>query len=82
MCFLASHKDAAEANIVLNGSRFVGTPAFTSGMNETYKYWSAGNSAVLQLAQGDRVWVEHKAGNFLFTRDYSPFPTFSGFRLG
>lgn len=82
MCFLSSYKDAAEANIVLNGSRIVGIPAITSGRNETYRYGSAGNSAVLQLAQGDRIWDEHKAGNFLLTRDYSPFPTFSGFRLG
>lgn len=82
ICFLTSHKDLAEANIVLNGSRLVGIPAFTSGMNETYRYGSAGNSCVLQLAQGDRVWIEHTAGNFLWTRDYAPFPTFSGFRLG
>lgn len=83
MCFLASHKDAAEANIVLNGSRLiVGIPAISSGMNETYKYGSAGKPAVLQLAQGDRVWVEHTSGNFLWTRGYAPFPTFSGFRLG
>lgn len=27
-------------------------------MKETYRYGSAGNSAVLQLDQGDRVWVE------------------------
>lgn len=32
MCFLTSHKNAAKANIVLNGSRLVGIPAISSGM--------------------------------------------------
>lgn len=80
MCFLASYNDAAEAYLVLNGSSIVGIRA-TTGVT-TPRHGAAGNSAILQLVQGDKVWVEHIAGNVLWTRSNAPFTTFSGFRLG
>lgn len=79
MCFIASYDEAAEANLVLNGSFIVGIRATTSGT--TIRHGAAGNSAILQLVQGDKVWVEHTGGNVLWTSSYALLTTFSGFQL-
>lgn len=66
--------------LVLNGSFIVGIQATTSGT--PLRRGAAGNSAILQSDQGDKVCVEHIAGNVLWTRSNAPFTTFSGFWLG
>lgn len=81
MCYLATFRNEAVAHLALNGSPLVGIPAATSG-GSPERYGAAGNSVILQLAQGDKVWVAHTSGNVLWTRYNAPFPTFSGFRLG
>lgn len=56
--------------------------ASTKNDRSTERYGAAGNSVILQLAQGDRVWVAHTSGSVLWTLSNAPFSTFSGFRLG
>lgn len=74
-CFLASYNEAAEANLVLNGSFKVGIRATTNGT--AVRHGAVRNSAILQLIQGDKVWVEHVDRNVLWTHSNAPFTTFS-----
>lgn len=80
MCFFATFRNEAVAHLALNGSPLVGIPAATSG-GSTDRFGAAGNSVILQLAQGDRVWVAHTSGNVLWTRSNAPFRDFGWNRL-
>lgn len=76
--FLApSYRREIKAILVVNGSPKVGTYVKQrSGI-----YTAAGNSAVIPLVQGDRVWVKHTFGSGLWTQPDAPISTFSGFSL-
>lgn len=74
MCFLATFRNEAIAYLALNESPLVGIPAASSGSSEWYG--AAGNSVILQLAQGVRVWVAHTSGNVLWTRSNAHFRLF------
>ncbi|XP_061168325.1 complement C1q-like protein 2 [Saccostrea echinata] len=76
-CSLATHSNRMIAKMVKNGNPLLGIASSASdGEVDT-----GNNLVVIHLQQGDRVWIQHHIGAFLWTMDEAPLSTFSGFIL-
>ncbi|XP_061195162.1 uncharacterized protein LOC133203386 [Saccostrea echinata] len=76
-CSLATHSNGMIAKMVKNGNPLLGIAASAiDGQVDT-----GNNLVVIHVQQGDRVWIQHHMGAFMWTMDDAPLSTFSGFLL-
>ena len=87
ICNIATLNNGYIARLVVNGIPKVGAAAsidYRTDTSNTNVYNAAGNTVILQLHDGDRVWMSHRSNTqmaSLWTNVYFPFSTFSGYLL-